>query len=104
MNNLYAMQRANGDWFAMSDQGHLRVPVFRSSSDAMQARARHSGMFLFKPVLLDELRLKTLASGNGGIVVDFGLVDHPSTNLMRSPILEYAQLALLCRAQQPVKG
>jgi len=39
---MYALQRANGDWFALDDHGRFRVPVFRSSSEAMVARARDS--------------------------------------------------------------
>jgi hypothetical protein len=31
MTDLYAVRRANGDWFALEDEGRLRVPVFHSS-------------------------------------------------------------------------
>ncbi len=54
MSNMYAMQRANGDWFAMDKGGRLHVPVFHSSWEAMLARVRNWGMQLFKPVLLGE--------------------------------------------------
>jgi hypothetical protein len=33
------MQRANGDWFALKERAKLRVPVFASNREAMQARA-----------------------------------------------------------------
>jgi len=39
MTGMYGMQRANGDWFALNDGECLRMPVFRSSGEAMQARS-----------------------------------------------------------------
>ena len=53
MSDVYAMQRANGDWFALDDHGGLRVPLFHCSYDAMIARLRNFGLLLFKPVVLD---------------------------------------------------
>ncbi|MDX6692789.1 MAG: hypothetical protein QOF02_392 [Blastocatellia bacterium] len=97
MIELYALQRANGDWFAVKDQGRLRMPVFRSSSEAMQARARNMGMLLFKPVRLDESALDDITSDEGAAC--FWLVDNPSANLSRSRPIEHAQLVLLI--QQP---
>jgi len=95
MSNLYAMQRANGDWFALEDYGRLRVPVFRSTSEAMQARWCNSEMLLFKPVVLDERALNDLAptktEGNAG----YWLVSNPSINLKRGRPLEHKQLVLL---------
>ena len=41
MSNLFAMQRANGDWFALNYHGRLRVPLFHSFHDAMMARLRN---------------------------------------------------------------
>ena len=91
---MYAMRRANGDWFAVEDGGHLRVPVFRSSGEAAVARGRNRGMQLFKPVALDERALAELAGG-GGSLVSFWLVQNPSVRLSRGEPLEYAQLVLL---------
>jgi len=34
---MYAMQRANGDWFALDQREGFRVPIFSSSREAMQA-------------------------------------------------------------------
>ena len=34
MSNIYVMQRANGDVFAVDDHGRFGVPLFNSSSDA----------------------------------------------------------------------
>jgi hypothetical protein len=93
--NLYGMQRANGDWFALDDHGHLRMPVFHNSRAAMVARSRHWGMMLFKPVPLDERGLESLAPKDGERAVDFCLVEDPSLSLSRGHPLEHAQLALL---------
>ena len=94
MSDIYAMQRANGDWFALDDHGRFRVPVFRSSRDAMQARQRNAEMLLFKPVALDARALKEIVPSDGGNV-DFWLADDPSVNLKRGRLIEHAQLALL---------
>lgn len=96
MNSLYAMQRANGDWFAVKNDGRLRVPVFLSNSEAMQARARNSGMMLFKPVMLDEHKLDDLSSTETGTTC-FWLVNNPSVNLSNGSPLEHAQLVKLIR-------
>ena len=58
MSDIFAMQRANGDWFALDHHGRLRVPLFHSSHDAMIARLRNFGLLLFKPVVLDARFLK----------------------------------------------
>jgi hypothetical protein len=97
MSGMYAMQRANGDWFAVKDDGRLRVPVFRNISEAMLALARNSGMLLFKPVMLDERALDDLAPTDD-IAACFWLVDNPSIHLSRGRPLEHAQLALLIQA------
>lgn len=92
---IYAMQRANGDWFALDDDGRFRVPLFHSSRDAMMARSRNWEMLLFKPVALDARLLKELVPVGGGGDVDFWLVNDPSISLNRGCLLERAQLALL---------
>ena len=96
MSIMYAMQRANGDWFAVKDQGRLRVPVFRSNGEAMQARARNAGMILFRPIMFDERALNELMSTDEGDAC-FWLVGNPSVNLSRGRPLEHAQLVLLIR-------
>lgn len=93
--NMYAMRRANGDWFAVEDGGHLRVPVFRSSSAAAEARGRNWGMQLFKPVPLDERALAELTRDGGDCLVSFWLVQNPSVRLSREQPLEYSQLVIL---------
>ena len=104
MSSMYAMQRANGDWFALEDQGYLRMPVFGSSYEAMQARARNWGMLLFKPVIFDERALDKLAPTGGETSVRFWLADGASTKLSRGHLIDRARLALLMNdstAQQP---
>ena len=97
MSALYAMQRANGDWFALEEHGRLRMPVFRSSSAALHARSRHPGMLLFKPVVFDGRALKELALEKDSSDVCFWLVDEPFVNLSRGRSLEHAQFDLLIR-------
>lgn len=95
MNSLYGMQRANGDWFAIDDRGHLRMPVFHSIRQAMVARTRHWGMMLFKPVVVNERVIENLAPKDGESGAYFLLVDDPSASLSRGQPLEHSQLALL---------
>lgn len=94
MSHIYAMRRANGDWFASDDQGRFLVPIFSSSRDAMIARSRNTAMLLFKPVALDGDLLKQLVPVGGGDV-DFRMVSDPNANLKRGGLLELAQVASL---------
>ena len=94
VSNVYAMQRANGDWFALDDRGRFRVPVFSNSREAMTARSYNSEMLVFKPVLLTDGGLKTLAPTNGD-TVDFWLVEKESTNMRRGQLLSHSELALM---------
>ncbi len=93
MGDMFAMQRANGDWFALDDHGAFRVPIFRSKSEAMKAKAFNVEMMVFSPIVLDEVALKDLARANGGGSSHFWLVDQSSTNLRRGRRIEHAQLA-----------
>jgi hypothetical protein len=56
--SFYAMRRANGDWFAIDDNGHLRMLVFKSSRAAMIARSYDAGMECFRPVVFDAQALE----------------------------------------------
>ena len=87
MSDVYVMQRANGDVFALDDQGRFRVPLFNSSSDAFLARLRNFGMLLFKPVQLDAGLLKQLVPLGGAAEVDFLLVSDPLINLNRGRLV-----------------
>lgn len=95
MNDIFAMQRANGDWFALDHQGSLRVPLFHSIQDAMIARLRNFGLLLFKPVVLNALFLKTIVPLPGEDEVDFCMVDDPFVNLNRGRRVSSQELALL---------
>jgi hypothetical protein len=92
---MYAMKRANGDWFALDDGGHLRVPVFRSSNEAMEARTRNPGMLLFRPVVIDESALDDLSPAETETISGFWLVSNPSVSLRHGHPIEHAQLAQL---------
>ena len=97
MSDIYVMQRANGDVFALDDHGRFRVPLFNSSSDAFLARLRNFGMLLFKPVPLNAALLKELVPVSGAAEVDFWLVSDPLINLNRGRLVQPEQLALLMR-------
>lgn len=107
MKEIYAMQRANGDWFTLADHGRFRVPLFHTSHDAMMARLRNFGMLLFKPVALDACLLKEIKRADGGSEVDFFIVNDPFVSLKRGSPVQHAQLALLMSNPdelQPVSG
>ena len=97
MSSLYAMRRANGDWFALDERGRYRVPVFRSRWGGMHARMSHTAMLLFKPMPLDGRALEELAPAGGEGETDFWLVDEPFTSLKRGRLVERAHLYLLMR-------
>lgn len=106
MSSLYAMQRANGDWFALDDDGRLRVPVFSSSHEAMEARTHNPGMLLFKPVMLDEGAMHDLAPTASDNNSGFWLVSNPSISLRRGRPVDHAHLVLLISetARQSLAG
>lgn len=97
MKTLFAMRRANGDWFALDDNGLFRVPVFQSSGAAMVARSRDSGMECFRPVALDEKAFKNLTTTDEG-KASFWLVDDPLMNLNRGRALEGKDLVQLMKS------
>jgi hypothetical protein len=91
MKTLFAMRRANGDWFAMDDQGSFRVPVFHSSGEAMQARSLDTSMECFRPVALDDLAFKNLTTTDEGKGC-YWLVTDPLLKLSRGRALDREQL------------
>lgn len=101
MSDIFAMQRANGDWFALDHHGHLRVPLFHSVQDAMIARLRNFGLLLFKPVMIDARFLKEVLPLTGQDEVDFCMVDDPYLSLKRGSLMERPELALLIRPDEP---
>lgn len=103
MSDIFAMRRANGDWFALDHHGRLRVPLFHSSQDAMIARVNNFGLLVFKPVVLDVRFLKEIVPLPGEDEVDFCMVDDPFTSLNRGSILSRTQVALLIQPPDPEK-
>jgi hypothetical protein len=99
MSSLYAMQRANGDWFALDDRGRFRVPLFSSRQGGLMARVGNWGMRLFQPVALDMRALGGLVPADGLSETDFWLVDDPFTSLNRGRLIDRAQLSLLMLVQ-----
>ncbi|HWN09959.1 MAG TPA: hypothetical protein VNO50_11975 [Pyrinomonadaceae bacterium] len=101
MKTFFAMRRANGDWFALDDNGLFRVPVFHSSGAAMVARSRDAGMECFRPVALDDKSFRNLTTTDEGKAC-FWLIDDPLMKLSRGRSLEGKDLAQLMKngAQQ----
>ena len=99
MTTLFAMRRANGDWFALDDKGSFRVPVFRSSGEAMLARSRETGMECFRPVALDTAALANLTTTDEGKAC-FWLVSDPLRNLSRGQPLDRKGLEQLMKNGQ----
>lgn len=95
MSDIYAMQRANGDVFALDNKERLCVPLFHSSQDAMTARSRNGDMLLFKPVALDARLLRELRPKGGQNNVDLLLVKDPLRSLKRGDQVDHAELVLI---------
>ena len=100
MSHVYAMRRANGDWFTLDDDGKLLVPVFHSSHDALMARLRTVEMLLFSPIALDLKLLNEI--GDGRTESDFCLVDNPFGSLKRGRTLSQAQVVSLITGPPPL--
>jgi hypothetical protein len=96
MKTLFAMRRANGDWFALDDHGSFRVPIFQSSSEAMLARSRETGMECFRPVVLDVAAFKNLMTTDEG-KASFWLVVDPLRKLSLGHPLNREQLEQFMR-------
>ena len=94
MIDLFALRRANGDWFAIEDKGSLRVPIFQSSKAAMVARSQDTSMECFRSVLLDRDAFKNVTTTDGG-KARFWLIGDPLRNLKRGRSLERDELARL---------
>ncbi|HET8671554.1 MAG TPA: hypothetical protein VFM05_13265 [Candidatus Saccharimonadales bacterium] len=94
MKTFYAMRRANGDWFAVTDKGNLRMPIFNSSGDAMTARWRDSGMECFRPVTFDTSTLEELRRTDGH-TASFLMITDPSRRLKHGLRLSFTELAPL---------
>lgn len=94
MKSFYGMRRANGDWFAVEDDGQLRMTIFKSSGDAMIARSRDNGMECFRPVLFDLSALEQLRRTDGDSA-SFLIIADPSRNLKSGLRRTFNELAPL---------
>jgi hypothetical protein len=92
MGTVYAMRRANGDWFSREVNGRLSLPLFHSVHDALMSRLRNFGMLLYKPVTLDSRLLKQLLSQDGAKDLDFCLIEDPFASLEHGQLIERGQL------------
>lgn len=102
MTELFGMQRANGDWFALFNNGSLRMTVFLSVTEAMRARSRNSEMECFRPVALDKRALDALTADDGDTVC-FCLVSDPSRKLKRARPIDLAELTSLRASRKQSK-
>jgi hypothetical protein len=96
MNDRYGMRRANGDWFAVKKHDGLRVPIFSSNEEAIQARMFNVEMLVFRPALLDERALDDLAPTVNDAPAYFWLVEPGCRTLMRGHALTHAELSDFC--------
>jgi len=94
MKTFYAMRRANGDWYAVTDKSNLRMPIFKSSGDAMIARLRDSGMECFRPVTFDAHAFEQLRRTDGQ-TASFLMIADPSRHLKHGLRLGFTELASL---------
>lgn len=100
MKTLFAMRRANGDWFALDDEGLYRVPIFESNRAAMVARSRDSGMECFRPVPLDQEALQNLITTDQGQAC-FWLVEDPLRKSSYGKKLDQHQLKTFIQNGNP---
>jgi hypothetical protein len=98
MTEIYAMQRANGDWFSEEVEGRQHVPLFHSVHDALMSRLRNFGMLLFKPVTIDARLLKQFEAKSGRDSVDFCIIDDPFLSLKHGNLIKRSHLTELMRS------
>ena len=94
MKTFYAMRRANGDWFAVSDMANLQMPIFKSSGDAMIARSRDSGMECFRPVMFDARAFEELRRTDGN-TASFLMITDPARHMKHGLRMGFTELAPL---------
>ena len=99
MSILYAMRRANGDWFSFEDDGKLFVPVFYSSHDAFMARLRTVEMLVFSPIALTARSLGEIVDEQ--TAVQFCMISNPFASLKRGVSLQQAQVLSLIAIEAP---
>ena len=100
MTNVYAMRRANGDWFSSEVDGRISLPMFHSVHDALMARLRNFGMLLYKPIRLDSRLLKQLISQDYGKELVFLVIEDPFVSLDHGKQIDRGQLANILHRYQ----
>ena len=96
MNSIYAMRRANGDWFSLKKHDGLRVPVFYDEAETIRARTFNVEMQVFKPTALDGGALHDLVEDSEK-PSHFWLVELGCPTLKRGQALTHSQLMNLCQ-------
>ncbi len=86
--DLFGMQSANGDWFAIREPTRLRVPLFSSVAEARATRAFNVDLLVCTAALFDERALKQVAELGEDRGVYFWLVEQYSRNMRRGTALE----------------
>ena len=97
--DLFGMQRANGDWFAIREPSRFRVPLFSSVGEAKAARAFNVELLVFSAALFDERALKEVAQIEADRSVYFWLVEQSSRNMRRGIALEREDMSLLLSSE-----
>ena len=92
MDQVYVMQRANGDCFAHEVNGSLSVPLFHSVHDALMSRLQNFSMMLFKPVKLTSGLMSKVLSESAGRELSFSVVDDPFVSLKGAARIDRNQL------------
>ena len=101
MIGLWAMKRANGDWFALDNQGKSKVPLFHSKQDAMRARKSNVEMLVFTPAAIEGHELEDLLRLCAGADCQFWLVDQEATNMKRGQSIDGARLREFVSSSAP---
>jgi hypothetical protein len=92
---MYAMQRANGEWFMTEIDGKRCLPVFRSFAAAQRVQARIADLMVYLAQPLDSRTLMEFSSSNGSL--GYWLVDEfePSPSMKPGRWLSASELATI---------
>lgn len=81
MQTLYAMQRANGDWFTMNINGKTCIPLFRNSFLAERAYTTMGEFLVYRPHMFTQKELNQVTAAKNQSSPVFWLVDENDTAL-----------------------
>ncbi len=92
---MYAMQRANGEWFTTQIEGRDCLPVFRSFSAAQRVHARVADLMVFLAQPLDSATMAQVSKAKGQI--GYWLVDEfdPTAELTPGRWLSAEELVVI---------